>query len=474
MASPAEILQWVTGEVLGRRAKPHECPSPQVLGEWLTECPEDAMADTGPSLDAMLMPELEAAFGPVGEVQIPWGWMPIIGDGHTLAAVAMAPPGLFSVLPSPAWTLDKLHELWMAVPEQDRPEHPVMPIVRAWVNRPHAVVPYQPKRRASLPAMGRWKPDDKSLLEWPTMKPTTQHDLFDDMPDFAATDAAMPWLTNLYAQAGGPIDQGGRLPFDLTLFVGALVHLPIVKRDGLPKQLIFPHLREHHDEYLEWMAAMKQPVNPKVSSIEEWLYMDGSTNIRRDWPKIGLGLHSMARKLSYLRYRGYSVQIATPSHIPETRGGLFVAFNVAIPREAAHGARLDWPRFQRYALESATLARAYLSALDHMHRSARNGRAITQEIPTPILGPDGKPMRRKGGKIIRSETETGPNPQARFVPSIDDRMMAYMCGYEEPNRKQRQRSREAFERLHDDEVTVLVQDGNRNSYRLFGPGRERK
>ena len=86
-------------------------------------------------------------------------------------------------------------------------------------------------------------------------------------------------------------------------------------------------------------------------------------------------------------------------------------------RTAAHGARLDWPRFARYGVQSATLARAYLSAVAAMHRTARDGHPITRTIAAPILNADGKPIRRKGGAIVRSAVAASPpTTDAREVP----------------------------------------------------------
>ena len=55
-----------------------------------------------------------------------------------------------------------------------------------------------------------------------------------------------------------------------------------------------------------------------------------------------------------------------------------------------------------------------------MGRSAHDGMAITADIAAPVIGPDGEPMRRKGGKIARSAHDTVPNPAARFVAPLTD------------------------------------------------------
>ena len=102
------------------------------------------------------------------------------------------------------------------------------------------------------------------------------------------------------------------------------------------------------------------------------------------------------------------------------RSDCLVEFVLRLPVEAAHGDRLDWPQLCHYGQRSATLYRAYLGAVAFMGRSARNGQPITERIAAPVLGPDGKQLRGKGGRIRRDPTQTIPNPAARYVRELSE------------------------------------------------------
>ena len=116
------------------------------------------------------------------------------------------------------------------------------------------------------------------------------------------------------------------------------------------------------------------------------------------------------------------------------------------------------------------MARAYLSAGAHLHRSAHKGHPVTRMIAAPILDANGEPARRKGGAIVRSATEVAPNPQARFVRALTDTDLARMIGHPartSRGRWQRHRAREVFERLAADGVIDLERAGK--AFRIFGP-----
>ena len=371
-----------------------------------------------------------------------------------------------------AMEADAVIGIWRSfLREGERPSPPLAPLIRAWLawkaQQSEPTEPFTPKRHASLPEWNNLSDDEFRLSDWPSGTPldliTGQHLIdLDDTVD-------RPWLLDLYMRAGGPIAQGGRLPFALTLAVGAMVHLPIDKRDGIWRTLRFPHTRAHarDPECFEHFN-----ITPGIPSIEEWIYgEDGFPNPGRDWKNIADGLCDMREKLSYLRVQGFGfVAWAFPSVIPETRTDPFVEFSLRIPRQAARGSRMDWPLFQRYASERATVARAYLSAVDHMGKSAHRGMAITRQIPAPVLGPDDRPKRRKGGRIVRSKTQVIDNRHARYVRGLTESDLAQMCGWEKPNRNQRRDGRNTFERLHDDGVVELFKEGD--LFRVFGPDRE--
>ncbi len=115
-----------------------------------------------------------------------------------------------------------------------------------------------------------------------------------------------------------------------------------------------------------------------------------------------------------------AVHIMSVPVYPTSTSDCLVEFVLRLPVEAAHGDRLDWPQLCHYGQRSATLYRAYLGAVAFMGRSARNGQPITERIAAPVLGPDGKQLRGKGGRIRRDPTQTIPNPAARYVRELSE------------------------------------------------------
>ena len=101
-------------------------------------------------------------------------------------------------------------------------------------------------------------------------------------------------------------------------------------------------------------------------------------------------------------------------------------------------------------------------------------RTDTRTIAAPILNADGKPIRRNGGAIVRSDTEREANPSARFLSWLTDVDLACMIGYPDRgtgqtarDRVPRQRAREALLQLATDGVIDL--DEHRGRFRIFGP-----
>ncbi len=202
------------------------------------------------------------------------------------------------------------------------------------------------------------------------------------------------------------------------------------------------------------------------------MFEDGWTrqNKKRDWHRLPEALHRMKRDLGYVPVDGGRIALVFPSVIPDSMGFPVVEFTVRVPASAASGARVDWNRLRQYRRASAALYRGYLSAVAFMDRAAHHGHGITAEIAAPVLGPDGKPLRGKGGKIKRSLTETIPNRHAHFVKALDDHDLTRMIGLDPDDRRRRADARKAFERLDADGVIDLRKD--RDGWRIFAPGRD--
>lgn len=350
------------------------------------------------------------------------------------------------------------------IPEKPGSQTGLSLLAAYWKRRPPTAKPYPLTHRASLPDFDR---EDAHLVGGvPDAFEQPEPQL--SLPGFEAdTGPLSHWLLHWFAATGGPISQGGRLPLELSLMVGGIAHLAIRDRDGGWKTLGLPHRIEHEERFID--PKTEKP----VASIERWLWPDGwGGNRRARWRMIPDALNRLRRGWAgWLAIPGIgSVAILTPSVVPGSRDAPLVELTVRIPKSAAHGSRFDWPRFQRYAVESATLARGYLAAVDYMGRSARDGHPITRQIAAPILDANGEPIRRKGGKIVRSKTELVPNPQARFVRALTDTQLARMIGHSDKaarDRRKRHRAREVFERLNGDGVIEFAPVGKR--FRIFGP-----
>ncbi len=280
------------------------------------------------------------------------------------------------------------------------------------------------------------------------------------LPGFEPNGGPLPhWLIGWFGATGGPISQGGRLPLALSIMVGGLARVAIADRDGHWRTIRIPHRLEHEERF------------GGAASLERWLWPDGwGSNRRARWRLIPEALDGLRRGMAgWLSIPGLGrVAVLAPSVIPKRRADPLVELTIRIPGRAARGARFDWPTFSRLAVRSAIRARAYLAAAAMMDRTARNGAALTREIPAPILSPDGEPVRRKGGAIVRSATEVAPNPAAHFVPWLSDADLARAVGYPEgANRKARQRAAAAFAALAGAGLIDLQEA--RGRFRIFGP-----
>ena len=164
MATSSEILRWVAGTVLDREPVQGEVPTPVALAEWMRPLPgevfaidHDALRESMRAL-AVVVGEGEAAAGwmfvyapdPAGKpmtdyagaLQLPDDWPPVIRERierDFAEGVAIAPrvvPVLQATGPGGSRTLESVHEAWLAIPEAERPRHPLAPLVAAWHERP--------------------------------------------------------------------------------------------------------------------------------------------------------------------------------------------------------------------------------------------------------------------------------------------------------------------------------------------------
>ena len=239
--------------------------------------------------------------------------------------------------------------------------------------------------------------------------------------------------------------QGRGAPWDMRLFVGAMLHTPIAKRDG------------------QWHS-----LKLGTAEVIDWLHPNGWPNRARDWEQLPTALFRMNKELSFVAIEGLGyVQIIGATIIPKTPEDPHVEFIVRLPQTTAHGARIDWPTLCKYG-EALRRPLPRLFIRGRIHAPERtHGQPITQKIGKPLLSKDGKPSRRKGGQLQRSKTEAIPNPSSRYVRGLTEGELVQMIGMNPENKNHRRMTRAVFEQLNNDGVIDLEQDGK--VWRIFGP-----
>ena len=136
----------------GKDCPPDRTPTAAALARWLPECPEAAQLEAGERLAALYglsdgggcrwRPgrtvmgrtwRYNARTGKPQEIPNPTG-IPVGTQLLTLLAWERPSPG------RPGWgsmgKLEEVHEVWLALPAEDRPKHPLAPLVQAWQGRP--------------------------------------------------------------------------------------------------------------------------------------------------------------------------------------------------------------------------------------------------------------------------------------------------------------------------------------------------
>ena len=448
--SPAEILRHVARATWAKAHDHAECPdkrlpAPADLAAWLPEVGASVLANACAELTATCPPVRLGMVGTwIGHAD--WTW---IAPGGELTATTE--PLQFGL----TLTLDVVgvHRLWCAIMDgppwcavMDRPRHPLVPLVEAWQRRPAPRQAFVPVNRASLPRFAKLGKAEAHLSDFPEhgVPPPDGQWLLPGLGDAGSGYAS--WLLWLFDQASKGKPDGGRgARWDLRLFVYALLHLDVADRDG------------------EWHT-----IRLPTDTVTGWLHPNGWQNERRDWDKLPEALHGMRDRLSCVPVDGIGyVAMLFPSVIPAKRGDPLIEFTARVPRVAANGDRLNWPRLLAYGAKSDRLIRAYLSVAAWLGRSAKRGHPITRQIAAPVYGPDGKQVRRKGGAIIRSATELTDNPAARYAgPPLSDADLTRMIGFDPSNRRRRHVARAAFERLEEDGVIEIERSGNGSL--LFG------
>ena len=473
--TPATVLKAVARLQWAETHDGEECPADQIPSEadlcgWTWKIPKEDKAKAADHVAAFLPPLDSYDYHDRDKAAYRWQWIQIAdpaeptepprlvvalinGNGVTgrVAFTASILDEKTGELVEAALilSLEQMQTTWCKVHRDRRPPHPLAPLVKAWQARPMPSDPFRPKNRASLPALNRRPKEAEQLNLIEAHQPVAQangQQLLLDLPELTPAATGRSWLLDLFDRAGGQsMKQGRGAPWDMRLFVGAMLYTGIPDRDG------------------QW-HSFRLP----TKEVIRWLHPRGWPNRARDWEQFPAALFRINRKLGFVAIDGLGyVQIIGATVIPKTPDDPHVEFIVRIPRCAAHGARIDWPTLCKYGQHSAVLYRAYLSAVEFMHLSAHNGQPITQDIGKPLLAKDGKPLRAKGGRVRRSTAEVVANSSTRYVRGLTEGELTEMTGFDPTDRKRRHDARRAFERLDNDGAIDLERDGK--VWRIFGP-----
>lgn len=365
-------------------------------------------------------------------------------------------------------TLDRVHLVWRnqckaaEANGEDIPRHPFLPLVRAWLKRPTEVVPFMPRRRASLPRLANvTDAEAEAAMTIPLPTNDDEHGQM-TLPGIPEPVEGYPsWLLNAFAHLVGDIN--GRYPsLALRLFVAVLLRLRHVDRDGKWHTLSFPVLQRNCERY-----DLKESLESMLYGKQGWKHWYSEEHQNR----LIRALHELKRSAAvWLRRQNSTFEFFNVSGFKGDPKGRFVEgiveFSLRVPRSAANGDRIDWEALQGYGMTSRPLYCAYLSACALQGMSAHNGHPQTAEIGKPLVGKNGKALYHDG-KPKRDSKALVPNEiGARFVRGYSSRDLAQFCSMDPEQRMHRTRAVGHFQRLDDDGHIDFRQDGR--NWRVFG------
>ena len=380
------------------------------------------------------------------------GKVSVDADGHFLIPQTNGDTRPFFVLamaaakrkPSITESIKISWEAWAVCFEEYGGRNPLGASVEAYVVRLPEISPFKPKKRAVLPVFEKVEVGEAKELIEVQAEPPPGTQLFLEIPEIRTPGVAF-WLLDLYNRAGGAANQRGRgAPWPMRLLVGGILHIPIGQRDG------------------NW-HCFRLPTDDVI----RWLRPDGWSQKKSRWEQFPQALEEVNR-LGWIPIPGVGrVQVFGVSVIPERPTDPFVEFIARVPPSAAHGARIDWARLCKYGTESSPVYRAYLTVCAFMHDSAHYGQPVTKLIGKPLLNADGEPIRKKGGKIVRSQTDFEPNSKTRYVKGLTKAELTAAIGLKADVRENQSATIKAFKRLENDGVIDLQTEGRGGRYQKY-------
>ena len=421
MATTSEIIRWVAGKVLNRTPADDDIPSDTDLAGAFDPYSEVGREATG-CLFALWPAPFPAVPFPHGATWIPAG---TIGISLSVEGRLCAVRWVYDDGGQKSEVLDveAVHAAWLSIPEEDRPRHPLAPLVREWLNRPRRDRDVQAEARptAILPAAlntarrelaGQQLP--RTLKGGPMGEIQTPHQvelpgLFDD----AQTVVPVLPLT-LFDRGSGPRQTtGGRgAPVAQRLFFEALMSVGNVER--IPGQT----------------ARLAVPLRDMVA----WIWPKGWQR-GRDLPRLQRALLELDEMRIHYDRRLWRLVGVTALPVESTRMDDSIVLRVEHLPSSNHGPMINRDGLRHWGLVSAPAWRTYLR-LAYLWDDAKGrnkGKRIYATRPEverrgddAIIGADGAPLRKRNGAIVTNWSDnravrTGRqerNPVANRVPEL--------------------------------------------------------
>ena len=346
---PAEILAHVARATWAKAHDGAECPdgrapTPEALGDWVPECPEDARNKASELLGPLL--------------GAPASWQRIIGARlEVMIALDEPAPGALMLddgrggwAPVALVALPRVHAAWCALPDP-RPRHPLAPLVDAW------------QRLAPVPVEAETRADRRIMPALRVVGPSPERErgtlfggLVEDrrppelplFPEHEPERLRVP-LLELVDASGVPLRSRGR---------GAPIEARLIVRGGL--LMIRPQDR----------GRTTVRVSVTVGELLAGLYpvadKRGHRRLAQHWPKIEAALRS-ARDFTITDATGGRWFPMALRRLPSADGVPDPADLVVIdlappPGMAAGGSTIDLPALDRLGLRSGPAWYAYIAA----------------------------------------------------------------------------------------------------------------
>lgn len=322
--------------------------------------------------------------------------------------------------------IESIHAAWRALPDDDRPKHPVAPLVRAWLDRPRPGM-LAVRSRDSIPTL-RKLTDGMPVFEGGGGVTLATEPVQMALFGAPGEDSVLSvWWLDLWRASGiGSRSARGAVPLAVRLRDQALLRFPANLWDSRP------HVATNPDTGLP----------PTLGEVGRWLY-DDPDSFRRRWGRsLRESLMLAARQVPVTfadgsRYMWRLLDLNLPV---DWDPDLPVGIICNVPGGGVRGGmRVNGERLRALGMRSLEY-RVYLLACYLLDRHARRGVRKTARLR------DGKPNpfieRPAQGRAIPARRAA---EYVRVVPW--DAMLRAV--FEEPTKDSKRRVLEALERLRD-------------------------